>query len=106
MDLNLIWIGFGFIKIQIDFIKKYGFRFKIQSKYLDMNHLKIQINFIKNIDMDLKSIPNIWIWIWIGQITTQKQSWYFWAQLLMYNSFYLSFPSSVNSILTLYKPII
>jgi len=28
-----------------------------------MDHVKIQISFIKNIDMDLKSIPNIWIWI-------------------------------------------
>ena len=35
MDLDLIWIGFGFIKIQI--------------------------GFIKNMDLDFKSNANIWI---------------------------------------------
>jgi len=50
------------------FYKKYGFGFKIQSKYLDLDYVKIQISFIKNMDQDLKFILNIWTWIGFSKI--------------------------------------
>jgi len=38
-----------------------------------MDHVKIQISFIKNIDMNLKAIPNIWIWIGFDLIHDHPQ---------------------------------